>query len=82
MAALDGALALVEVDHPSATIAEDLHFDVAGLGQIALDEESGRAERRLRPPLGRGIRLRERRLVGDLDHTDAPAPAAALSMRG
>src|SRR5215467_10502978 len=78
VAPLDRALALVEMDDLSLRVAEDLDLDVPGLGQVALHEKRGGAECRLGPALRRGIRLRERAVVGDLDHADAAAARSRL----
>ena len=44
VAALDAAVALAEVGHAAAGIARDLHLDVAGAGNPALDVEARVAE--------------------------------------
>src|SRR5216684_6939723 len=82
MSALDGALTLVKVHDPSLRVAEYLDLDVAGLGQIALDEEGGRAEGRLGPALGRGIRLLEGGRIRHFHHADAAAARRGLQHDG
>ena len=54
VAALDGAIALVEVDDISVLVAEDLHLDVLGALDVALQENGRVAEGVLR--LGAGFR--------------------------
>ena len=44
VAALHGAVALVHVDHVAVLVAEDLHFDVFGALDVALEEDGGVAE--------------------------------------
>src|SRR5712691_5811605 len=73
VSALDGALALVEMHDPSLRVTEDLNFDMAGLGETALDEEGGRAKGRLGPALRRRIGGAERGLLGHSHHADAAA---------
>ncbi len=48
MTALDGALALAQVHDIAVDVAEDLHLDVARLGEIALEEDGGVSKGRLR----------------------------------
>ena len=52
VAALDGAIALVEVDDVSVLVAEDLHFDVFGALDVALEEDGVVSEGILRFFLG------------------------------
>jgi len=47
VAALDRAVAFVEVDHAAAGVGQDLHLDVAGLDDGLLDEDGGVTERAL-----------------------------------
>ena len=74
VAALDGALALEQVDHVAVGVAEDLHLDVARVRDVALQEHGAVAER------GGGLAARgadrgvELRGVADQPHT---TPAAA-----
>ena len=72
----------MEVHDPSPGVTEDLDLDVAGLGQIALDEEGGRAEGRLSPALGRGIRLLEGGRIRHFHHADAAAARRGLQHDG
>ncbi len=44
VAALDGALALAQVDHGAVGVAQDLDLDVAGAGDVALQEHAVVAE--------------------------------------
>src|SRR5215472_15158258 len=78
VAALDGAIALVQMHHLAVAIAEHLHLDVPRLGEIVLDEERARAEGSARPSLRGGVGLGEGRPVGDLDHADAAAARRRL----
>ena len=48
MAALDRAVALPEVHEIAVRVAEDLHLDVLGARDVALEEHVGPAERRRR----------------------------------
>ena len=74
MAALHGAIALEQVNQVAVRIAEDLEFDMAGVFDIALDQQRAVAE----CALGftpRGIKcLRE---FGRLPYDPHPASAAA-----
>ena len=47
IATLNRAVTLAERDHSAAAIAEDLHFDVARLIDVTLDEHAGIAEKLL-----------------------------------
>ena len=73
VAALDGAIALVEVDDVAVLVAEDLHLDVFGALDVALQENSRVAERILR--FGAGFRKQAGELGGLFHHSHA-APAA------
>ncbi len=53
MTALDGALALVEVQQVPVAIAHHLHLDVVNLGKVLLQQYVGVAEGRLRLLPGR-----------------------------
>jgi hypothetical protein len=44
VAALDGAIALVEVEEVAVAVAEDLDFDVAGVADVAFEEDGAVAE--------------------------------------
>ena len=74
VAALDGAVALVEVEDISVTVAEDLHLDVLRARYVFFEEHGGIAERAARFAL----RLVEQRrqILGFLDHAHA-APATS-----
>ena len=74
VAALDGAIALVEVDDVAVLVAEDLHLDVFGALDVALQENSRVAEGVFR--LGARFRQQAGELGGFFDDTHA-APAAA-----
>src|SRR5215467_7669126 len=78
VAALDGAIALVQMHDLAMAIAEDLHLDVPRLGEVALDEERARTEGSARPSLRGGVGLGEGRSVGDLDHADAASARRRL----
>ena len=75
VAALDGALALEQVDHVAVGVAEDLHLDVARVRDVALQEHGAVAERGGRL-VARGLPTApcELRWVADQPHA---APAAA-----
>jgi hypothetical protein len=82
VAALDGALALVEVHDLAARIPEHLHLNVARLGEIALHEEGSRAEGGLGSPLGGYPRGRQRGGVRDPHHSDAASARRRLEHHG
>jgi hypothetical protein len=48
VAALNGTVALPEVHQVAVSVAENLHFDVLGLGDVALEKNLGPTERRRR----------------------------------
>src|SRR4051794_41896439 len=74
MAALQGAIALPEVDHPPVGIRQDLHLDVAPARKPAFEEDTIVAEGRARLLPGR----RERRVeLGEVVDRTHPATAAA-----
>src|ERR1700722_290806 len=77
MAALDRAVAFAEVDHVAVCIGEDLHLDVARVGQIALEKKRRVAEEALALAGGSGEGVLE--LIG-VDR-DAKALAAAAARR-
>jgi hypothetical protein len=52
VAALDRAVALPQVHEVAVRVAEDLHLDVLGAGDVALDEHLARGRRRRRPRAG------------------------------
>ena len=74
VAALDGALALEQVDHVAVGVAEDLHLDVARVRDVALQEHGAVAERGGRLAARGTDRAGELRGVADQPHA---APAAA-----
>src|SRR5438445_10763982 len=82
MAALDGAFALAEGDHPAVDVAEDLDLDVAGVLEVLLDVDVARAESALGLAAGRVIRALERVLVPDDAHTTAAAARRGLEDHG
>jgi hypothetical protein len=75
VAALHGAVALVQVHQVPADVAQDLHLDVAHALEVLLQEHDRAAERRHR--LRAGLRDRVVELVG-LVHDAHPAAAAAV----
>ena len=82
VAALQGALALAQVDHPAVGVGQDLHLDVARGGDVALDEQGVVAEGGRGLAAGGGDRLGG--LLGALHHVHALAAAAGrrLDQRG
>ena len=74
MAALQGALALEQVDRGAVAVAGDLDLDVAHLRQVALDDQLAAAER-LRRLAHRALDARLD-VVGALDHRHAATAAA------
>ena len=83
VAALHRAVALPEVDEVAVRVAEDLHFDVLGAGDVAFDEDFGRAER------GAGFALRFFELAAAARRRSLttrmprpPPPKLALMMSG
>ena len=77
MAALQGAVALIEVDDLAVTVAEHLHLDVAWAGDVFLDQDAGIAEGGLALALGRGEAVGE--VFGALN---LPHPLAAAAGDG
>jgi hypothetical protein len=76
VAALDGAIALVEVDDVAVLVAEDLHLDVLGSLDVAFEENGRVAEGVLR--LGAGFREQAGELRWFFNHPHA-TPAATES---
>ena len=74
MAALHGAIALVEVQDVAVPVAQDLHFDVAGAADEALQEDGVVAERRRR--FAPRLFQRAGEIGGLLHHAHAAAAAA------
>ena len=74
MAALDGAVALEEVQATAVRVGEDLDLDVARPRQVLLDQHVIVGERGLGLALGAGQRLGEFGHI--LDHAHALAAAA------
>ena len=75
VAALGRAVALADPDGVAVGVGDDLHLDVAGPGEVALDVALGPPEALER--LGLGRLEGARRLVGRL-HDPHAAPAAAV----
>jgi hypothetical protein len=74
VAALDGAIALVEVDDVAVFVAEDLHLDVFGARDVFLEEDGGIAE----GAAGLALRLvEEMGEIGGFVHDAHAATAAA-----
>ena len=76
--ALDRALALVEMHHAAARVAEDLDLDVARRLEEALHEQGARAEGGLGASLGGREGGGQARLVLDPHHADAAAARRRL----
>ncbi len=74
VAALDGAVAIPQVDRMAVRIGEDLHFDVPGSRQVALHEECAVGKRALREPSCAGKRSCDLCGLGDDAHAFAAAP--------
>jgi hypothetical protein len=75
VAALDGAVALAEVDDVAVAVGEDLHLDVARVGQVALEVDR-RVGEELLPLAGGALEGPRQLLLGERD-PEALAPAAA-----
>ncbi len=71
---LDRAVALVQVDDVALFVAEDLHFDMLGPLDIALEENGGVAEGAL--GLALGFFEEMFKILGVFDHAHAAATAA------
>ena len=78
MATLHGAVPLPEVDEIAVRVAEDLHLDVLGTPDEALDEHVSPSERRARFALG-FLQL-PGELVGVVYHAHAAAAAAEAGL--
>ena len=76
MAALDGAVALAQVDDVPVTVRQDLEFDVVRPLDVFLDEDAAVAESGLRFAR-RGVHVDAQLLVGPDDAQPAPASAGA-----
>ncbi len=68
---LDGALALEQMDHGSVGVPQDLDLDVAGTGDVGLQEHGAVAEGGRRLPGGRGDGVGQ--VARALHHAHAPA---------
>ena len=73
VAALDRAVALVEMDQRAVGVAEDLHFNVSGVDHQLLEIDLVLAEGGLGLALGRLDRLQEAVLVLDRPHAATAA---------
>src|SRR5690606_3506713 len=74
VAPLDGAIALVQVNHTSVAVAEDLHLDVLGPRNVLFQEDGGIPKR----TSGLGLRLVEQiRQFASLLHDAHAATATA-----
>ena len=74
MAALHGTVALVQVQDVAVPVAQDLHFDVLGAADVALEEDRAVAERRpglLARLVDAGVEV-----LGPVHHAHAAAAAA------
>ena len=74
MAALHGAIALVEMEDVAVAVAQDLHFDVAGAADEALQEDGVVAEGGA--GFAAGFLQAAGEIGGFLDHAHAAAAAA------
>ncbi len=74
MAALDGAIALVEMEDVAVAVAEDLDFDVAGAADVAFEKNGVVAESGL--GFAAGFFQAAGEIGGVLDHAHAAAAAA------
>src|SRR5262245_35241377 len=82
VAPLDRALPLVEVHDVAVGVAEDLDLDVAGVLDVALEEDRAVAERGGRLPLGRRQGLLQLGLVAHDAHAPTAAAEAGLDQEG
>ena len=82
VAALDGAVAFEEVDDVAKGVGEDLDFDVAGAGEVALDEDLVVAKGCAGFALGGGEGFGEAGGGGDGAHAFAAAAGAGLDEDG
>jgi len=78
VAALQGAVALIEVDDGAVRIPEHLHLDVARAGDVFLDQDARVAEGGLALALGRGEAVGEVFSAIDLFHPLAAAAGDGL----
>ena len=82
VAALDAALAIVQVDHVAVTVGHDLDLDVPRPLDELLDVDAALAERLLRLGARLVHRVDEAHVVVGDAHAAAAAPAVALTSTG
>ena len=82
VAALHRAVALVEVDHVAVRVAQDLHLDVPGALDAALQEDLAVAEGRLRLALAASTGSSSRPASRTTRMPRPPPPKLALSISG
>ena len=82
MAALQRAVALVEMDGVAVRVGEHLHFDVARRGDIFLDQHAPVAERALRLALRASSAASKSACASTRRMPLPPPPATALISTG
>ena len=78
VAALQRAVAVAQADHAALAVAEDLHFHVPGVFDVALGEHAGGAEARAGEPRHPVRSSGELVLAAAHGHADAAATAGGL----
>ena len=78
IATLQRAVALTECNYATGTVAENLHFDVAGLNDALLEINAAVGEVGSRQAFDRGKRFGQFVSRGAGANTDAPASGRAL----
>ena len=80
--ALQRTIAVAQMQHGAVSVAQNLHFDVAGTGRIAFEEHRRIAEGALRFGPGRCNRFGCVARIGDQPHPASAAAGAGLDQKG
>ena len=80
--ALQRTIAVAQMQHGAVSVAQNLHFDVAGTGRIAFEEHRRIAEGALRFGPGRCNRFGCVAQIGDKPHPASAAAGAGLDQKG
>ena len=83
MAALNGALALAQVDHPPVLVAQDLKLDVPGRGDVFFHDRHRECQKTPPPHFARSEKDGgDSSAEGTIRIPRPPPPAAAFTMTG